>query len=279
MKKTLYVSDLDGTLLNSDSVISQASVDIINHLIEKRNVMFSIATARTPATVVPLMEDIRSNLPYVVMTGATLWDNGFVNQQYMRKEEVDCLSDICKRHGLRPFFYTYYDGKIRSYHSPKMDTYESNFVALRAHSPIKEFVFDEVIPEKNKEHAMLMFVTGDYEEMGVAYEEAKSSVPCSMTYYRDIYDHSVGFLEVMAEGVSKAVAVERLKKQVGADRLVVFGDSPNDLSMKAVADLFVAPENASDEVLKVADAIIGTNNSDSVARWMEKDVDICAQEK
>ena len=279
MKKTLYVSDLDGTLLNSDSEISQASVDIINNLIEKHNVLFSIATARTPATVVPLMSEIRSNLPFVVMTGATLWDNGFVGQHYMRKEEVDILSDICKRHGLRPFFYTYCDDKIRSYHSPKMDAYESNFVALRANSPIKEFVFDEVIPERNKEHAMLMFVTGDYEEMGVAYEEAKREVPCSMTYYRDIYDHSVGFLEVMAEGVSKAAAVSELKEQVGADRVVVFGDSPNDLSMKAVADLFVAPENASDEVLKVADAIIGVNNSDSVARWMEKDVDICAKEK
>ena len=72
--------------------------------------------------------------------------------------------------------------------------------------------------------------------------------------------------------MSKARAVERLKQQVGADRVVVFGDSPNDLSMRKVADLFIAPSNAIEEVRHVADEVTLSNDDDCVARWIEKDI-------
>ena len=38
--KTLYVSDLDGTLLNSHSVVSDTTADRLNHLIEVKDIMF-----------------------------------------------------------------------------------------------------------------------------------------------------------------------------------------------------------------------------------------------
>ena len=67
--KTLYVSDLDGTLLNSNSAVSENSKAIINKVIEK-GLLFSVATARTPATVMKLLEDVNIQLPMVLMTGA-----------------------------------------------------------------------------------------------------------------------------------------------------------------------------------------------------------------
>lgn len=45
--KTLYVSDLDGTLLTPEKEISKASADILNHLIRK-GLLFTVATARSP---------------------------------------------------------------------------------------------------------------------------------------------------------------------------------------------------------------------------------------
>ena len=53
-KKTLYVTDLDGTLLGGDSRISNASAEMLTRLADA-GVMFTAATARTPATVQPLM--------------------------------------------------------------------------------------------------------------------------------------------------------------------------------------------------------------------------------
>ncbi len=271
-KKTLYISDLDGTLLNSQSQVSAASRDMLNRLIADNDINFSIATARTPATVVQLMHGIDSHLPYIVMTGAAMWQDGLINQTYLRPEDVECLSELSRKYGIRPFFYTYNGRVIESYHLPTMDDYERRFVSQRRNSPYKRFLFQNSMPVAKKEHTMLVFVAGDYEKMGNVYNEAKSRLKCEMTYYRDIFNSKVGFLEVMAEGVSKARAVERLKQQVGADRVVVFGDSPNDLSMRKVADLFIAPSNAVEEVRHVADEVTQSNDDDCVARWIEKDV-------
>jgi hypothetical protein len=55
-----------------------------------------------------------------------------------------------------------------------------------------------------------------------------------------------------------------------ADRLTVFGDNLNDLPMMAVADVAVAVENALPEVKKAADIVIGTNQSDAVALYLEQ---------
>ena len=57
--KTLYISDLDGTLLNNDGELSQNTEIILNHLIDN-SVMFSLATARTYSTVVPMMKNIKN---------------------------------------------------------------------------------------------------------------------------------------------------------------------------------------------------------------------------
>lgn len=271
--RTLYISDLDGTLLNSNSVISENSVEIINRIID-RGALFSIATARTPATVDGLMSRINGNLPYIVMTGASMWNGKMINRHYMKVERMRLLRQICHEYGIDPFFYTYNDSEnvIEAFHSPNFTDYDRNFYEQRVNAPHKKFSLTEDIPEEAQHKTMLMFATADYEKVEKAYIKAKSLLSCSMTCYRDIFDPSVGFLEVMAAGVSKAAAVKELAESVNAEEIIVFGDSPNDLSMRDVATKFIAPENASPEVLAVADAVIGNNNDDSVAKYILSEV-------
>lgn len=272
MTKTLYISDLDGTLLNSGSRVSDTTRRELRRLIADKGILFSVATARTPATVLQLLDGIGCKLPLIVMTGAAMWRDGIVNEHYLRPEEVDCLLRISREYGIRPFFYTYNRRIIEAYHLPEMDDYERLFVSQRQNTPYKRFVFSGM-PEEQKRHTMLMFAAADYEKTERAYKEAQRLLKCSMTCYRDIFNPKVGFLEVMGEGVSKARAVGDLAKQTEADRVVVFGDSPNDLSMREVATLFVAPSNAVEEVKRVADEVTCSNNEDCVARWIAADAE------
>lgn len=53
-RQTLFVTDLDGTLLGSDSRVSTRSAQLLADLTEA-GVMITAATARTPATVDPLL--------------------------------------------------------------------------------------------------------------------------------------------------------------------------------------------------------------------------------
>ena len=69
----LFVTDLDGTLLNSHKEVSIKSIEILNKLIDD-GVNFTVATARTPATVVDLLQDVNLKLPAVLMNGVLLYD-------------------------------------------------------------------------------------------------------------------------------------------------------------------------------------------------------------
>lgn len=268
--KVLYVSDLDGTLLNRQSVVSERSAQLLQAAID-RGALFTIATARTPATVDGLMSQIRGSLPYVVMTGAAMWHNHrLVNRHYMQAERLAALRDICSQNGIRPFYYFYNEEEeiINAYHSPQMSDAERAFYLQRANAPHKRFVISDRIPDSLLGSAMLTFAIGDYDRIVAAHAQAREVLPCSMTCYRDIFDASIGLFEVMAHGVSKAAAVAEISRSVAADEIVVFGDSANDLSMKTIATRFVAPANAAQEVLAVADEIIDDNTTDSVARYI-----------
>ena len=78
-------------------------------------------------------------------------------------------------------------------------------------------------------------------------------------------------IEAFPPGATKALAIRRLARTLGAERIVVFGDNRNDLPMFEIADLAVAVSNAIPEVLERADIIIGDHNSSAVAEFILSD--------
>lgn len=106
--KTLYVSDLDGTLLPPDSRVSARSAEILSHL-SAQGALITVATARTPATVEPLLADVNSTLPAIVMTGASLWDRKekrYVDTRFIDADTSRIVRETASRYGVDPFTYT-----------------------------------------------------------------------------------------------------------------------------------------------------------------------------
>ena len=90
---TLYVSDLDGTLLNSDVKISENSKNIINTLIDK-GMNFTVATARSLVSASDKIEGLNLKLPVVVYNGTftMMKDTGeIVNSNYFDKADRDFI--------------------------------------------------------------------------------------------------------------------------------------------------------------------------------------------
>ena len=69
----LFVTDLDGTLLNKDKKIPEDTVEIINRQIEN-GMKFTVATARTPATIKGILKDIHLKLLAICMGGGATYD-------------------------------------------------------------------------------------------------------------------------------------------------------------------------------------------------------------
>ena len=84
--------------------------------------------------------------------------------------------------------------------------------------------------------------------------------------------HGPALLEVSAPGVSKATTLARLcaERSVDAERVIAFGDMPNDLPMLAWAGTSYAVANAHPDVLAAVDRRTASNDDDGVARVLEQ---------
>lgn len=273
---TLYISDLDGTLLSTDSRISSASAEIINSLTAD-GARITVATARTPATVVPLLAGIDTTPPAIVMTGCGMWNRKgarLFNTKFVPADEITRALRICSDYGISPFVYVLSpdNSTLDVYHTaPQLNKAEESFHRERTGLALKRFHIGTPPPGRATTHTMLCYAMGTDPSIEEAARSIAAETSCSVCCYPDIFNQQILNLEIFPPGVSKALAVEQLKKDLNADRLVVFGDSLNDLPMLAVADTAVAVGNAMEEVKQAADIIIEPNYTDSVARFIEQD--------
>lgn len=272
--RTLFISDLDGTLLNGESRISDETRRLINEAV-KNGALFSIATARTPATVSTLLEGMDLRLPMVVMTGAALWDmraNKYSNVRFHSPETARRLIEIYREAKLPTFIYALgEDHIIHIYHLGKMDSLARRFMEERIDNPFKTFHVNEEgesesLPPLDR---VLLFLTMQPTEAARrVYDEVCQKVACRPIFYHDMYGDEIAELEVFAPDASKAVGVREIAALADADRIVAFGDNVNDLPMLKAAAHGVAVGNAVAEVREVADEVIGNNTDDAVARYV-----------
>ena len=74
MQKTLYISDLDGTLLQPNEQLSAFGCQTINQLV-KSGMLFSYATARSYHTAKKCTAGLDAKIPLIVYNGALIVDN------------------------------------------------------------------------------------------------------------------------------------------------------------------------------------------------------------
>lgn len=268
--KTLYITDLDGTLLNDSGRVSERSAALISEL-SHRGVAISVATARTPATVETLLADTYTTADLVVMTGATLWSrvhHCFEDMHLLPEADVRMMLRVFSEVGATPFCYVQRDGShLDVYHEGAVLTpAERKFVDERAHLRLKTFHLRESCPADACGRVVLFFGMGSKEKIMDAAERLRRESDCYISYYKDTYTPDLWLLEIFAPGVSKAAGIELLRRKIHADRIVAFGDNLNDIPMLQMADVAVAVGNALPEVKAIADLVIDANNEDAVAR-------------
>lgn len=272
--KTLYVSDLDGTLLNREKKITNYTAEILNQCIEK-GMYFSVATARMPYGCDYRLQYIKMNIPGILTNGVFLYD--FSKKEYIMAEIIDANAaekavQSFKKYGLSCFIYNYEAGKISIYYDDKALEEQTQYYSDRALESCNEVElvenFDDVLEKGN---VCYITYTGEKELLEPVCKELDSVEGISYSFYLNIYN---GWycLEIFASGANKRNALLRLKKLTGCEEVVVFGDNLNDLPMIEVADRSYAPENALDEVKSVVNKVIQDCNHDGVAEFLKEEM-------
>lgn len=270
MKYKLICTDMDGTLLNDNKVISERNKEAIKKACSI-GVKVAVCTGRIFTSADFFGDVIGVKTPVIASNGAYIREkdqNRVVYKSLLGYEKSIQVLKVMKKYGIYPHFYT-------------TDTI---YTEKLIHSSVFYTKVNETLPEGKKvkiemvsDWEKVLFENKDYIMKAVGVDKDEEKIKKVKQELKDNYDlevvssHRTNF-EIMNKGVSKGSAVSILADFYGIKReeIITFGDSENDLSMIKHAGLGIVMGNGDEEVKKHADYITDTNEKDGVAKAIEK---------
>ncbi len=271
---TLYVSDLDGTLLQPDITISPYSISVINELTD-HGTLFSIATARTIASVKHIIKDLRLPVPIVLMNGVCIYDNrkgDYLKIETLSSHSIEVLMDVILRYRLKGFVYTIKDGVMNTYYEELANQAMRDFYRQRVDLYQKRFLQIERFAALSSEPIVYFSLLDIRDRLEPVYRILESIPELNCTFYKDNYTADSWFLEIFSKTASKYHAVRYLRNYLKLDKVICFGDNRNDFPLFDASDFKIAVGNAIPELKAKAHLVIGTNEEDGVADWMKNNI-------
>lgn len=269
-KRTLYVSDLDGTLLTRNEYISENSLDIINRLIDE-GMHFTYATARSLVSASKVTKGLNANYPVIVYNGAFIMeaDTGKILYScYFSEEEQSYVKNMLSKLGQPPFVYTFVDGKEKVFYDGNhlnegIQRYLDNRKNDRRMQAVIQY--DDLFQGKNFYYTCI----GKKESLEALYNLFKDDERFTCTFQQEIYREEY-WLEIMPKKATKANAIQYLKEKYHYEKIICFGDAINDVPMFKLANECYATQNAVLQLKEIASGIIGSNDEDGVALWLQQ---------
>jgi hypothetical protein len=267
----LIVSDLDGTLLNSQARLSPFAAGALNRLIAG-GLAFTFATARSHQTAYPLMREVAVPLPVIVYNGVCLADFQTGRShltRFMDPTLARAVVDEGKTAGLAPIVYTD-AGEHHAYHEAPANPGQAHYLAalagdarLRPVRDVRDHLDEPVLG--------LNFIApaGTLRPFAAAVR-TRHGARLSFVLDADNYTPDYHWFHLADRQAGKGAMLAALAERTGHDlrEAIVFGDSLTDLGMFAVAGQAVAVANARPEVKARAHTVIASNDEDAVVRFL-----------
>ena len=265
-----FVSGFDGALCGEKGSVSPYSVFELNQLLND-GVAFTIATERTPASLLSDVGGIHLTLPVIAMDGAVLFDmkeKRYLACNALSKEMTLRICHFLQEKDLHYFLNVVLEDALLIYYRDFRNEEEQKLYERARTSPYRNYVYGEV-PEEGV-IVYILLVLKDEEADMVEEEIRRMDTEGELLFLRDKTETPEEYchLKIYHKNATKEYMMRRLLENMegGKRRIVAFGSNRNDLSMMVAADLSYATREASEEARAVADYEL--KGRDGVVRTM-----------
>jgi Cof subfamily protein (haloacid dehalogenase superfamily) len=261
MAYKLMAVDVDGTLLNSNGVLTEATIKAIREGVGK-GLVFTISTGRPIQGVEPLSRAIGLDLPYITYNGAMVImgdSREIIYEQRLSAGLAKEVIELAKEYGTTCMIWA--DNKLwTSEINERVNKYKEI-------SKVEPILIDDLDGCIRNGVTKLLW----YDEIP-QIEKMQSEVGKFLDNRVNYHTSRPMFLEFVDINASKAIAMEKLGAHFGIKQseMIAVGDGYNDLSMIEYAGLGVVMANAKDAIKERADYITLSNDEDGVAHVIYK---------
>lgn len=285
----LIAIDLDGTLLNSNGVVSEENKKTLQNLINK-NIEIVLASGRMIDSTKTIAKEIGCKKYFIAGNGAIVYDiekDQIIYENFLKKEKVLDVIKICEENSI--YYNIYTDKQILAtslkynvlyYNKENANRDEKDRSKINIVSNMYEYVQnleDEkflkiTICDENK----LIFnsiirMIKQIKEIDVLDVEHMSRK--IITQGTEQVEVSYSYTEVSAQNVDKWEAIKYIlnQKQLTSENVIAIGDNINDKEMIKNAGMGIAMKGSTPVVREVADITTEqSNNSNGVAEVLNR---------
>lgn len=267
---TLYITDLDGTLLMPDARVSAETRALLLPLLEA-GLPLSCATARTSYSVMQILDGLPMKLPLILQNGSVLHDpqtDRIVYGAEIAHQAFMELTELIASFGFNGFVFCVPEDTLVCCYTKLSTAHMRTYYEARKGQFGKPFLQMDSMKDIAGMHPVFLSLHAEKAVLDPFYNAVRQISGISVSYYQDVYEPEIWYIEMSAPDASKYHGILRLKEMTGAKRVVGFGDNLNDLPLFAACDLKIAVGNAADALKAQADLIIGCNTDNAVAKYL-----------
>ena len=277
LMKNLYISDLDGTLLQDDATLSDYARKHLQEMLDA-GLPFTVASARSVIFIKSLLAGLKFKLPIIEFNGAFISDlatghHHFVNS--INPELVEQIHQLTEEHEQKAFISAFDGERDRVYYNDMINDGMKWYLNDRQQARDERLSpIDDLADSFDKQIVCLTIIGRGHRLEALAEAiDHDFGKKVQLNYMENFYSPGWYWLTVHDQRATKAQAIRRLKKlyQLEDHQLVVFGDNLNDIPMFEIADRAYAVENCVEGMQKYATGFIGSNQDDAVVRFIEQD--------
>ncbi len=274
---TVYICDLDGTLLGDNAILSSFSKKVLHELLHQ-GLQFTVASARSVVSMQVMLKGLNLRLPVIEFNGAFISDLDSGRHEIINSISPDVVESIYKlilEFGCVPFVSSFNGTEDCAYYKDVIndgmrwylnDRLTSKDRRWRTISDLMHSFHDQVVCLTVIGHAQQLL-----ELQGAIIERHGTSIETHLI--ENQYSPGWYWLTIHDCKATKDQAIRTLVENygLGESEIVVFGDQINDIKMFKIADHAIAVANANAELQRYATLVIGSNTEDSVVKYIRQD--------
>jgi len=236
----LVVSDLDGTLLETDHSISEETIRLIQR-IEELGVRFTIATGRSLSSCKEYIKALKLSTPIILLNGARIFDpvsGNYLVQHTLSQKAVEIVFQTAVR-----------QKNVSTAIFIEEDVYVYNLGLNAATYLIRDALtyksVDNIHAVKSSNVAKIVFAGYPYDLNGLEIE-----LPQSIGEEAQVVRSEDDLLEILPKNANKGFALRELSGilKIALNQVIAVGNGMNDLEMIKIAGFGIAVGKADEEV-------------------------------
>ncbi len=285
----LITIDLDGTLLNSNGIISDYTIKTMQEIMSK-NIQIVLASGRIVDSIKSFAKQIGDQKYLIAGNGSIVYDienDEILYKNFLKKEKVLDVIKICEENSI--FYNIYTENEVLTpelkynvlyYHKENSNREDKKRIQINIVDKMYEYIKNSVREDYLKitvcDEDKMIFNSiirklkqiKDIDILDIEHMSRKN-----ITKGTEDVELNYSYTEITAQNVDKWKALEfiLMRENISKDDVIAIGDNINDKQMIQNAGMGIAMKGSTPEVLQIADRVTNeSNNFDGVANTLKQ---------